>query len=169
MFGLRILEFSLGSSLSGPCKTPFKTSFEIKIAIFFFLLPFSFIFQCFRKEYITRVARNLAFARKQKGAHFWAFFIFCLFSGVWGAKKAGKKERAQPWYARRSGKLVTKSFSFPCNSLLAVSCLTRNSLVATLPYSAHHCTSLRADLLARLRTSPFSRELRCNTPMFTRV
>ena len=49
---------------------------------------------------ITRVVRNLAFARKKR-CHFRAFSAYF---PVFGAKKGREKTRAQPWYARKSGK-----------------------------------------------------------------
>ena len=56
---------------------------------------------CCAEANITRVARNLAFARKTKGAisgHF--LLIFQCLGKILGRKKT----RAQPWYARTSGK-----------------------------------------------------------------
>ena len=52
------------------------------------------------EENITRVVRNLAIARKKRMP---CLGIFCLFSCVWG-KEGQEKTRAQPWYARKSGK-----------------------------------------------------------------
>ena len=56
---------------------------------------------------ITRVVRNLAFARKKGAISEHCLLIFlCL-----GQKGAGKKFRAQPWYARKSRKSPGQSMS----------------------------------------------------------
>ena len=55
----------------------------------------------YQKGISPEFARNLAFARKNRGP---SLGIFSLFSCVWGGKKGQEKTRAQPWYARNSGK-----------------------------------------------------------------
>ena len=66
------------------------------------------------EENITRVVRNLAFARKKR-----CFWAFSAHSPMFGAKAGTKKTRAQPWHARKSGKSPGQerheSRGFPAN------------------------------------------------------
>ena len=67
----------------------------------------------FRREYHQSCAQP-GFRVGKKRCHFWAFAAYF---PVFGAKKGRKKTRAQPWYARKSGKSHVLTIILTCHCI----------------------------------------------------